>query len=288
MEDAVPHASRCPNRKRNPLARLVGFASALTLCSIFLAEPGRAQTASESDDRTPPASSASEAKAASPVPTSSTSRPQDGQRMVWTEVTTESGTMMVLAPADQSTAPPSNTSAPTEAPRSQDLTAFQPPNRSRPSLEGERYPNVTSNPGGAPPTLGASSFGVYGGFPSAVGFQFVIPTDATLAFRTGFTGLPGIGYLLTPGVEIRFDQSPGTYNIDSAYAFSNLYIGETVEDGPNTHHWGIENGLGYRWIMPDRRGVRWIAAVEMGGRWSNESVWPIKPSVRAFWMIAAP
>ena len=52
--------------------------------------------------------------------------------------------------------------------------------------------------------------------------------------------------------------------------------------------WGIENGLGYRWIMPDRRGVRWIAAVEMGGRWSNESVWPIKPSVRAFWMIAAP
>jgi hypothetical protein len=121
-----------------------------------------------------------------------------------------------------------------------------------------------------------------------VGFQFVIPTDATIAFRTGFTGLPGIGYLLTPGFEIRFDQTPGTYNIDSGYAFSNLYIGETVEDGPNTSHWGLESGIGYRWIRPDRRGVRWIGAVEFGGRWSTESVWPIKPSVRAFWLIAAP
>ena len=209
--------------------------------------------------------------------------------MVWTEITTESGTVMVLRPATGDA--PETTISDTNAVANpaEDLSSFQTPGGTRPGRRTPDLPAEQRYPDGAPPHLpGISSFGVYSGFPSTIGFQFVIPTDATVAFRTGFTGLPNVGYLLTPGVEIRFNQTPGTYNVDSAYTFSNLYIGETVKDGPNTQHWGLESGIGYRWIMPDRRGVRWVGAVEFGGRWATESVWPIKPSVRAFWMIAAP
>ncbi len=134
---------------------------------------------------------------------------------------------------------------------------------------------------------GITSFGVYGGYSSTAGFQFAIPTDGTLAFRTGLTGFPGIGWLWTPGVELRFGQTPGTYSTDSGYAFSNLYLGETTRDTPNRSHWGLESGIGYRWILPDRRSVRWIAALEVGARWGTESGLPESPTIRAFWMIAS-
>jgi hypothetical protein len=205
--------------------------------------------------------------------------------MVWTEITTESGTMMVLRPAAD--ADPSGSD--TAAEPGSDVSSLESIGGPRPSLRPTPAYAEPVYPGGAPPHLpGISSFGVYSGFPSTVGFQFAIPTDASVAFRTGFTGLPGIGYLLTPGIELRFGQTAGTYNVDSGYTFSNLYIGETVEDGPNSKHWGLESGIGYRWILPDRRGVRWVAAVEFGGRWTTESAFPTKPSVRAFWMVAAP
>lgn len=141
------------------------------------------------------------------------------------------------------------------------------------------------NQGGVPKI---TSFGVYGGYSSTAGFQLAIPTDATFAFRMGLTGFPGIGWLWTPGVELRFGQTPGAYNTDGVYGFSNLYVGETVSDDPVTKHWGVETGAGYRWILPDRRSVRWIAAIEIGGRWSPDSSAPKTPAVRAFWMIAAP
>ena len=141
------------------------------------------------------------------------------------------------------------------------------------------------NQGGVPRI---TSFGVYGGYASTAGLQLAIPTDATFAFRMGLTGFPGIGWLFTPGVELRFGQEPGTFSTDGVYGFSNLYVGETVSADPVKKHWGVETGGGYRWILPDRRSVRWIAAIEIGGRWSPSSSAPKTPTVRAFWMIAAP
>ena len=133
-----------------------------------------------------------------------------------------------------------------------------------------------------------SSIGAYGGYPSTVGMQFAAPTDGPIAFRSGLTGMPGVGVLWTPGVELRFGQDWETYSTNSPYAFSNLYLGKEVRSGDDKEHTGLEAGLGYRWLLPDRRGVRWIAAIELGGRWSNDSALPTTPSIRAFWMIAAP
>lgn len=252
--------------------------------SLWAMSPVAAQTSSDTPSQDAPTSKP-ETSASEPAEPSTPSTNTGEPRLVWTEVTTEAGTMMVLRPASDPNAQPGDLVNPSpSSDRPEEFSSLHPP--TSPGLS----PRTSTQPYGsnAPPHLPVSAFGVYGGFPSAVGFQFVIPTDATLAFRTGFTGLPGIGYLLTPGVELRFNQTPGTYNTDSAYGFSNLYIGETVKDGPNDSHWGLETGIGYRWILPDRRGVRWIAAVEFGGRWTTESTWPTKPSMRAFWMIAAP
>lgn len=133
-----------------------------------------------------------------------------------------------------------------------------------------------------------SAIGAYGGYPSTVGVQFAAPTDGPIAFRSGLTGMPGVGVLWTPGVELRFGQDWETYSSDAPYAFTNLYLGKEVRSGDDKEHSGLEAGLGYRWLLPDRRGVRWVAAIELGGRWSNDSALPATPSVRAFWMIAAP
>ncbi|MEZ4650191.1 MAG: hypothetical protein R3E97_15690 [Candidatus Eisenbacteria bacterium] len=133
-----------------------------------------------------------------------------------------------------------------------------------------------------------AAFGVYGGYSSTAGLQVTVPADGTFAWRMGLTGFPGLGWLWTPGVELRFGQERGTFNTDGVYGFSNLYIGETLHESPDKQHWGMETGAGFRWILPDRRSVRWIAAIELGGRWTTESASPKTPTVRAFWMIAAP
>jgi hypothetical protein len=103
----------------------------------------------------------------------------------------------------------------------------------------------------------------------------------------GITGFPKLGWLWTPGMELRFGQKRGRLSTDGVYHFSNLYIGQST-NGKDEDLWGAESGFGYRWLLPDRRGVRWIAAVELGGRWTTESGFPDTPSLRAFWMIAAP
>ena len=151
---------------------------------------------------------------------------------------------------------------------------------------GEARPGLHWANGSGVPSV--TAFGVYGGYSSTAGLQMTLPTDGTFAFRMGLTGFPGLGWLWTPGVELRFGQEPGVLNTDGVYGFSNLYIGETVHDDPVSKHWGVETGGGYRWILPDRRSVRWIAAIELGGRWTTESSAPKTPTVRAFWMIAAP
>lgn len=153
---------------------------------------------------------------------------------------------------------------------------------------GTNLPPRVATPEAAPYLPPVTAFGVYAGISSIAGIQMTIPTDATLAFRTGLTGFPGAGWLWTPGLELRFAHEPGTFSTDGVYGFTNLYIGETTTDDSVDKHWGAETGAGYRWILPDRRGVRWIAAIELGGRWTPKSSAPKTPTIRAFWMIAAP
>jgi hypothetical protein len=133
-----------------------------------------------------------------------------------------------------------------------------------------------------------TAVGAYGGYPSVAGLQIAVPADGTLAFRSGLTGFPGIGYLFTPGVEIRFGQVPGTYSTNSGYTFANLFLGRENKAGQDKTHKGLEAGLGYRWILPDRRAVRWIGAIEAGAKWTPDSQWPDLPTIRAYWMIASP
>ena len=40
--------------------------------------------------------------------------------------------------------------------------------------------------------------------------------------------------------------------------------------------------------LEEKIGAQGFAAIELGGRWTTESSAPKTPTVRAFWMIAAP
>jgi len=112
----------------------------------------------------------------------------------------------------------------------------------------------------------------------------VAPADGRVAFRSGLTGLPNIGILWSPGIEVRLDEIPGTYAVEGTYVFSNLFLGRSYLNGERDYT-GLETGVGYRWPMDDRRGKRWIAALEAGGYWRPESSWPFRPSIRFSWLL---
>lgn len=150
-----------------------------------------------------------------------------------------------------------------------------------PSPATVRSVPLRATPGALPKT----ATGVYGGYPTWAGAMIVAPADGVAAFRTGITGLPEIGILWTPGFEFRFGQEPGTYAVDSAYAFGNLYLGRSYREQEDRDYTGLECGLGYRWIIDDRRGYRWIAALEGGGYWRSSSAWPLRPCLRFSWLL---
>jgi hypothetical protein len=129
-----------------------------------------------------------------------------------------------------------------------------------------------------------SGIGAYLGFPSLVGLMVTAPVDGVLAFRSGLTGIPGVGILWTPGLEIRFDQERGTYNRDGYYGYGNLFFGR-IYQGSDRETTGFETGFGYRWFFADRGPKRSIVGFEAGGHWDADSAWPDRPSVRVFWMV---
>lgn len=161
------------------------------------------------------------------------------------------------------------------------VTVVPPSPALAPASSTVRSGPVTPVPGALPKT----ATGIYGGYPTWAGAMIVAPADGVAAFRTGFTALPEIGILWTPGIEFRFGQEPGTYAVDSAYAFGNLYLGRSYREQEDRDYTGLECGLGYRWILDDRRGYRWIAALEGGGYWRPSSAWPMRPCLRFSWLL---
>jgi hypothetical protein len=126
--------------------------------------------------------------------------------------------------------------------------------------------------------------GVSIGYPAYPGLFIVAPSDGRLAFRSGLTGFPTIGILLTPGLEYRFGQEAGTLSDNGVYAFGNAFLGRSYLNHERDYT-GMEAGLGFRWPIDDRRGVRWIAAVEAGGYWRGERGRPRHPCLRFIWML---
>jgi hypothetical protein len=182
-----------------------------------------------------------------------------------------------------------------EPPPDQDLSRPGPaappggePGSGVPGTTGSRGPASAGEPGEvgeAHRRLPLTAVGAYAGYPSYGGVQFSAPVDGILAFRSGLTGFPHLGILWTPGIEVRFGQEPGTYNHSGGYGFANMRVGRSTT-GDKHQYFGLESGLGFRWILWDRRGFRWIAACEAGGSWSPASMWPQTASGRIFWMMA--
>jgi hypothetical protein len=140
------------------------------------------------------------------------------------------------------------------------------------AAEPDRWPSPTG-------------IGIYLGYPSWLGIQWLAPADGPLGFRLGLTGFPGAGALLSPGVEYRLNQEAGTYSKDGTYVCTNLLLGRSLR-GPDHSFVGAEGDIGYRWCLSDRRGPRWIAGMEGGAHWNLHSRWPDHPSFRFYWMLA--
>ena len=264
-------------------------------------EPSADRAAPPAPAGTPaPGDSPADAAAGAKVPalSSPASPAADGTKLVWTTMTSPAGReVRVLRPESEAGTSAGSSSV---LPAPNGLAAGDPASSGVPvDRSGTRLDPRTTSPSTGElsgvrdffddprPISAIASFGAYGGYPSAFGFQTAYPTDGTLAVRMGLTGAPKLGWLWTPGYELRFGQRSTGYSSDGVYHFSNLYVGQTTS-GTDEDHWGAESGLGYRWLLPDRRGVRWIAGVELGGRWATGSGWPDTPSARAYWMIAAP
>jgi len=294
MKFRSPHIDRALMQTSIRLAR--SFTAGLIVFGTGVAAPVWAQNSPSAEDpiRVEPTelTAVPDTTGARPLLPATPATPSSESNLVWTTMTTPKGhEVRVLRPESTgaTTTPPSPSGSELQAqtglgnsptpgtPLPRPATAPTSPNLSGIETHFDR--------GGSVPPVAA--FGVYGGYPSAVGFQTVVPTDAPLAFRMGITGFPKLGWLWTPGMEVHFGQKSGRLNTDGAYHFSNLYIGQST-NGKDEDLWGAESGFGYRWLLPDRRGVRWVAAVELGGRWTTESGLPDTPSIRAFWMIAAP
>ncbi len=133
--------------------------------------------------------------------------------------------------------------------------------------------------------LGRTGVGVYGGFPSIAGLQFVAPVDGRVGFRTGITAAPAVGILWTPGIEVRFRETQGAYAEGGPLVFGNLFLGRTYVDEDKEER-GLEAGVGYRIVMNDVRDLRWFLTAEVGGHWEKGSEWPLRPSARVMWMMA--
>lgn len=150
--------------------------------------------------------------------------------------------------------------------------------REKPRLEPERRSDRPLPP--------RSAIGLYLGYPSIAGLQVIAPIDGRFGLRNGFTGVPGYAGLWTPGFEVRFSETPGTYATGGFYTYGNLFFQRLLDDKRVERERGAEAGFGWRFALDDVRGIRWLLGVEAGGFWQAHSEWPLRPSVRLNWVAA--